>query len=67
MWKIWKFSVQSGLELMATGMIDEVFTNWTTEAVLLFCGPQLKLGPMVRCSLYLLLVLKTYDGRGTPN
>jgi len=27
-----KFSLQSGLELMATRMIDKVLTNYTTEA-----------------------------------
>jgi len=31
MWKIRKFSLQSGLELMTTRMINEVLTNWTTE------------------------------------
>jgi len=30
--KIRKFSIQSGLELLTTRMIDEVLTNWTTEA-----------------------------------
>jgi len=34
MWKIRKFSIQSGLELMTTRMIDEVLTNSTTEAVM---------------------------------
>jgi len=32
MWKIRKFSLQSRLKLMSTRMIDEVLTNWTTEA-----------------------------------
>jgi len=32
MWKIRKFSLQSGFEHMATRMVDEVLTNWTTEA-----------------------------------
>jgi len=35
MWKIRKFSLQSGLELMTTRMIDEDPTNWTTEAGIL--------------------------------
>jgi len=32
MWKIRKFSLQSGFEVMITRMIDEVYTNWTIEA-----------------------------------
>jgi len=32
MWKIRKFSLQSGLEVMTTRMMDEVLTNGTTEA-----------------------------------
>jgi len=32
MWKIRKFSLQLGLELIITRIIDEVLTNWTTEA-----------------------------------
>jgi len=32
MWKIRKCSLQSWIELMTTRMIDEVLTNWTTEA-----------------------------------
>jgi len=35
MWKIIKFSLQPGLELMTTRMIDEVLTNWAKEALLL--------------------------------
>jgi len=30
MWKVRKFSIQSGLVLMTTRMIDEVLTNWTS-------------------------------------
>jgi len=33
MWRIRKFSLQSGLELMTTRMIDEVLANCTTETV----------------------------------
>jgi len=32
MWKIRKFSLQSGLELMPTRLIDEVLTNCSAEA-----------------------------------
>jgi len=32
MWEIRIFSLQSGLKLMTTRMINEVFTNCTTEA-----------------------------------
>jgi len=32
MWKIRKFSLQSGLELMATRMIDEVLSKCAKEA-----------------------------------
>jgi len=32
MWKIRKFSLQSGLELITTRLIDVVLTNATTEA-----------------------------------
>jgi len=32
MWKIRKYSLQSGLELTTTRMLDEVSTNWTTDA-----------------------------------
>jgi len=32
MWKIRKVSLQSGLELMTSRMIDKVLTNWTQEA-----------------------------------
>jgi len=33
MWKIRKFSHQSGLELTTTRLIDEVLTNSTTEFI----------------------------------
>jgi len=36
MWKIRKCSLQSGLELMTTRMIDEVLTNRTTEADVMY-------------------------------
>jgi len=32
MCKIRQFSLRSGLELMTTRMMDDVLTNWTTEA-----------------------------------
>jgi len=38
MWEIWMFSLQSGLELMTTRMIDEVLTNWNAESAFHFCA-----------------------------
>jgi len=32
MWKIRKFTLQSGLKLITTRMIDDVLTNRTTDA-----------------------------------
>jgi len=42
MWKIRKFSLQSGFELVTTRLIDQVITNWTTEAGYGYFNPSLE-------------------------